>query len=308
MQTNVNSINAEVNLNGTLNPKSEVDKILSKTDLDWEVRKEDLVAQPSDLETPCAGLFRNDKHNYLGVVSKKYTIYQNRELVDTIMEAAKHFDLEIVNGGWLYDGERVYLQLELPSAFVGNSEVKRYITAMNSHNGRGSVVFGATNEILNMTERGVTSTKFFQVFKEMDKFRHTQSVHSRVNNAINGLFASITKENETTILMQKMAKCEVKDELLREIMFKCYKVDLNKELAQLPTRTQNRVKRITETLNGEINKQNGSMWGLFQGVLKNTELATPKNKTTDENTFGGSGKTINMKAYNIIANFVNQNA
>lgn len=303
MQTNVN--NAPVSAQETINPKVEVDKILNSTDLDWEVRMEDLVARPSNLETPCAGLFRDDTDTYLGVVSKKYTIYQNRELVDTIMEAAKHFDLEIVNGGWLYDGERVYLQLELPSAYVGKSEVKRYVTAMNSHNGRGSVVFGATNEILNITERGVESKKFFQVFKEMDKFRHTQSVHTRVNSAIQGLFGSITKENETTILMEKMAKLKVKDEVLREIMFKCYKVDLNKSIAELPTRTQNRIKQISQTLEGEINKQDGSMWGLFQGVLKNTENSTPKNKTTDENVYGGSGRTINMKAYNIIRNYVN---
>ncbi len=300
MQNSVETPQAE-----TLNAETEVTRILNETDLNWEVRLEDLVAKPSNLETPCAGLFRDDTDTYLGVVSKKYTIYQNRELVDTIMEAAKHFDLEIVNGGWLYDGERVYLQLELPSAYVGKSEVKRYVTAMNSHNGRGSVVFGATNEILNITERGVESKKFFQVFKEMDKFRHTQSVHTRVNSAIQGLFGSITKENETTILMEKMAKLKVKDEVLREIMFKCYKVDLNKSIAELPTRTQNRIKQISQTLEGEINKQDGSMWGLFQGVLKNTENSTPKNKTTDENVYGGSGRTINMKAYNIIRNYVN---
>jgi hypothetical protein len=299
MQTNVTAP-----ISATINSQTEVQKILSKTDLDWEVRKEDLVARPSDLETPCAGLFRNDTNYYLGVVSKRYTIYQNKELVDTIMEAAKHFDLEIASGGWLYDGERVYLQLELPSVYVGKSEVKRYITAMNSHNGKGSVVFGATNDILNITPRGVESKKFFQVFREMDKFRHTQSVHSRVNNAIQGLFSSITKENETTILMQKMAKLKVKDELLREIMFNCYKIDLNKSILDLPTRTQNRIKEISRNLDGEINKQDGSLWGLFQGVLKNTEYTTPKKISSDENVYAGSGRAVNMKAFNIIKNFI----
>jgi len=303
MQTNQNN----APMSATINSQSEVEKILTKTDLDWEVRMEDLVAMPSVLETPCAGLFRNDTNSYLGVVSKRYTIYQNKELVDTIMEAAKHFDLEIASGGWLYEGERVYLQLELPSIYVGKSEVKRFITAMNSHNGKGSVVFGATNDILNITPNGVESKKFFQVFREMDKFRHTQSVHTRVNNAIQGLFASITKENETTILMEKMAKLKVKDELLRKIMFECYKVDLNKTIADLPTRTQNRIKQISQTLEGEIDKQEGSMWGLFQGVLKNTEYSTPKKITSDENVFAGSGRAVNMKAFNIIKNFIEQN-
>jgi hypothetical protein len=302
MQTTVNAPTS-----ATINPQTEVQKILSKTDLDWEVRKEDLVAKPSDLETPCAGLFRNDTDCYLGVASKNYTIYQNKELVDMIMEAAKHFDLEIANGGWLFNGENVYLQLELPSVYVGNSEVKRYITAMNSHNGKGSVAFGATNDIFNITPNGVETYKFFQVFREMDKFRHTQTVHTRVNNAIQGLFASITKENKTTILMQKMANLKVKDELLREIMFNCYKVDLNKSIADLPTRTQNRIKEISRKLEGEIDKQDGSMWGLFQGVLKNTEYSTPKKISKDENVYAGSGRAVNVKAFNIIKNFIEKN-
>ena len=313
MQNNVNSYplngtvkKVETMNEETLNPRTEVEKILTKTDLDWSVRMEDLVAQPSNLETPCAGLFRDDTHNYLGVVSKKYTIYQNKELVDTIMEAAKNFNLEIVKGGWLFEGERVYVQLELPTIYVGNSEVKRFITAMNSHNGRGSVVFGATNEIINLTESGVTSTKFFRIFKEMDKFRHTQSVHSRVNSAVQGLFKSLTAENETTLLMKKMQETKLEDKVLRELLFKCYKVDLNENKETLPTRTKNRIERISNVLTGEVKKQEGSLWGLFQGVLRNTQLATPKNKTTDENVFGGSGRVVNMKAFNIISNYINQ--
>jgi hypothetical protein len=222
------------------------------------------------------------------------------------MEAAKNFNLEIVKGGWLFEGERVYLQLELPTIYVGNSKVKRFITAMNSHNGRGSVVFGATNEIINLTESGVSSTKFFQIFKEMDKFRHTQSVHSRVNSAVQGLFKSLTAENETTLLMKKMQETKLEDKVLRELLFKCYKVDLNENKETLPTRTKNRIERISNVLTGEVKKQEGSLWGLFQGVLRNTELATPKNKTTDENVFGGSGRVINMKAFNIISNYINQ--
>jgi hypothetical protein len=302
MQNSVNTAPTSA----TLNPQSEVERILTETELDWEVRMEDLVAQPSNLETPCAGIFRNDTDTYLGVVSKRYTIYQNKELVDTIMEAAKHFDLEIKKGGYLFDGERVYLQLELPDVYVGNSQVKRYITALNSHNGNGSLCFGATNEILNITPSGVESTRFFKIFKGLDKFRHSKNVHKTVEQAIRGMFASITSENKETLLMQKMAKLKVEDEVLREIMYKCYSVDINKTIAEMPTRTQNRVKAISDVLEGEVNKQDGSLWGLFQGVLKNTELNTPKGKTVEDNLFGITGRSINMKAYNIISDFINQ--
>jgi hypothetical protein len=288
----------------TLNAQSAVERILIETSLNWGVRLEPLISEPSGLETPMAGTFRNDTDNYLGVVSKSYTIYQNNELVDTIMEAAKHFDLEIKKGGYLYDGARVYLQLELPSVYVGKSEVKRYITALNSHNGMGSLCFGATNEILNITELGVESTRFFKVFRGLDKFRHSKNVHKRVEDAIQGMFRSITVENKETLLMQRMAKVKVEDEMLREMLYKCYQVDLNKTIAEMPTRTQNRVEKISNVLTGEINKQDGTLWGLFQGVLKNTEQSTPKGKTVEDNLFGGAGRTINMKAYNIIKDYL----
>lgn len=301
MQNSVETPQAE-----TLNAETEVTRILNETDLNWEVRLEDLVAMPSELETPMAGTFRNDADDCLGVVSKGYTIFQNNELVDTIMEAAKHFNLQIKKGGYLYKGARVYLQLELPSVYVGNSEVKRYVTALNSHNGMGSLCFGATNEIITMTELGVETQRFFKVFKGLDKFRHSKNVHKRVEDAIKGMFGSLTENNKETILMQKMAKVKVEDKLLREMLYKCYAVDLNKEIAELPTRTQNRVEKISNVLTGEINKQDGTLWGLFQGVLKNTSENTPKGKTVEDNLFGGTGRAVNMKAYNLIKDYLRE--
>ena len=88
-------------------------------------------------------------------------------------------------------------------------------------------------------------------------------------------------------------------------MFKCYKIDLNKSISELPTRTQNRIKQASSILEGEIKKQDGSMWGLFQGVLKNTELNSPKKNTIDDNVYAGSGRAINMKAFNVIKDYIN---
>lgn len=288
-----------------------VEKILDKTDLNWDVRKEDLIAISSldgqTLSTNLSGIYRNDNNNYLGSPSKKYTIYQNSELVETIALAGQQYDLDISEGGFLYDGQGVYLQMKLEDEFVGNSQIKRYITAVSSHNGLGSVGFGSTNNIINIDRQGnMSDAMFFRMYRNVDKFRHCSLVQKRVSNAVNQLFYTLTQDNENVLLMKKMADVKVTDEVLRDIIYQCYKVDLNKKLDDLKPREQEKIKKITETIDKEIKKEKGSCWGLFNGVLQNTKYSVPRTKNVKDYTMSGSGFNVNMKAYNSILEFINK--
>ena len=88
--------------------KTEIEKILIQTNLLWDVKKENLIYE-TGLITPSAGIFRMDNNQWLGTTSKKYTPYQNSELVLTIHIASQKLNLKIVGGGENYDGKRVYL-------------------------------------------------------------------------------------------------------------------------------------------------------------------------------------------------------
>ena len=65
------------------------------------------------------------KDIWLGTTSKKYTPYQNSELVLTIHVAGKAVDLKIIGGGSNYEGKRVFLLLQLPEEYVGNTKIER---------------------------------------------------------------------------------------------------------------------------------------------------------------------------------------
>ena len=103
--------------------RTEIEKILIETNLGWDVKKENLISE-NGLITPSAGIFRTDTDKWLGTTSQKYTPYQNSELVLTIHIAGQKLNLKIVGGGENFDGKRVYLLLELPNEFVGNSKIE----------------------------------------------------------------------------------------------------------------------------------------------------------------------------------------
>jgi len=285
-----------------LQPK--VKEILNKTNLNWDVRKEALVSVDKGLITPMAGIYRDDDDRYLGITSKKYTIYQNAELVETIYTAAKEFKLEINDGGALHEGSRVYLQLALPDEFVGNSQIKRYITAVNSHNGLGSVGFGSTNDILNVTPNGTTNNKFFRMYGAMDKFRHSSNVHERVRSAAHQLFQSLMQDKKTVEAFQAMSSTKLEDELLKSIMMKCYSIDLDVNKDELTPRQANKADKVATIITDEVKKEGNTVWGLFNGILRCTQQSMPKTKVANDYLMGGTGYNLNMKAFNTITKFL----
>ena len=294
--------------------QKEVKQILEDNKLDWDVRKEDLIAVSTfapngsegiHLPTPNSGIYRNDNNTHLGTTSKKYTCYQNSELVECIYEASKAVNLEITNGGWCYEGSRVFLDLKLEDVYVGNSKIKRSITCLNAHNGRGSVQFGATYTIISKTATGTKANKFTRIFGDNGKFYHYANVSSRVKSAISGLFESLAKENATIETMLAMTKVKVDEKLLHEIVKKCFRVDLNNTTGNVATRTLNNITAVSQVMTQQINNEEGTLWGLFNGILATTANRTPKNQSEEDYVKAGRGNLVNMKAFDIISNYLN---
>lgn len=276
--------------------------ILSDTGLNWDVRKEDLISKPSGLETPNAGVFRSDTNKWIGTTSKRYVLYQNHELANTIIEAASQFNLEVVEGGELDGGQRVFLQLELPMETIGKTDVKRYVTAMNSHNAKGSVAFGSTNNILSYNVR------FFRVFSQLDKFRHCSSVSEKVRVAVNQLFKTISQDKAMMDSFRMMAGVKLQDDLLQSVMESCFRIDPAKDQSDLSPRQLNRINNITDSVRATVRQEEGSVWGLFAGILNYTKNSVPKNRKEQDYVMSGAGYKTNLRAYETITNWLSKNA
>ena len=123
-------------------------EILDATGLNWTVRKSALYG-PNGEKTKSFGIFRNDTDNWLGTVRERYTPFQNHEMAETIVQASHGVDVPLTRGGELRGGGLIYLQAQLPDEFIGKSAVKRYITALNSHDGTTAIGFGSSSTVVS---------------------------------------------------------------------------------------------------------------------------------------------------------------
>ena len=286
--------------------------ILTATGLDWEVRKEDLVAISTNLESegqilepPNAGIYRCDNDKYLGTASKKYVPYQNNELVQTIYEASKEVGLHISQGGELYGGKRVYIKLDLPEQIIGDAVIKRQITTMSSHTGLSSVGFGSSNQIYtHNTKNGTKKVQFFRLYNSLDKFRHCAAASGRIKNAVSSLFQSLKEDEQLMNSFKSMAKTKCTDELLEMIVKNCFEVDINANQSKLTTRQLNRLNQIAQTVNYNVKSNGNSVWGLFTGILEANQNNCSSSKSQEDFLMAGTGYNVNMKAFNTISAFL----
>jgi hypothetical protein len=280
----------------------KVFEILESTNLNWSVRKEDLISV-SGLETPNSGIYRNDTNEWLGTTSKKYTPYQNAELVTTIVEASEHIGLEIAKGGILSKGKLVYVQMELKEEFIGNSQIKRYITALNSHNGTSSIGFGSSNEVV------VCQNSFFKIYKELAKFRHTQSASEKIKLAVMELKNTIMEDINLMNTFKLMDSVSLTDHAVHDLIKSCFGIDIDKK-EDLKKRTTNKLDLITEAINIELDLEGKTMWGLFNGVTRYTNHYASKNsptKTKEDYIMNGIGYNVNLNAYDTILGWIESN-
>jgi len=292
-------IDVTENQNLSIEKNMKVFSILEETGLNWSVRKEDLITQ-TGLQTPNSGIYRNDTNEWLGTTSKKYTPYQNAELVTTIVEASEDIGLKIKKGGTLSNGKLVYVQMELKEEFIGASEVKRYITALNSHNGTSSIGFGSSNEVV------ICQNSFFKIYKEMQKFRHTQSAGEKVKLAVMELKNTIMEDINLMNTFKLMDSIKVEDKAVHDLIKSCFGIDIDKDHKK---RTANKLELINNAIDIEFELEGRTMWGLFNGVTRYTNHYASKNtqKSKEDYIMNGAGYNVNINAYDTILGWIEQN-
>jgi hypothetical protein len=292
-------IDVTENQNLSIEKNMKVFSILEETGLNWSVRKENLISE-SGLTTPNSGIYRNDTNEWLGTTSKKYTPYQNAELVTTILEASEDIGLKIEKGGTLSNGKLVYVQMELKEEFIGVSQVKRYITALNSHNGTSSIAFGSSNEVV------ICQNSFFKIIKEMKKFRHTQSAGEKVKLAVMEMKNTIMEDINLMNTFKLMDSIKVEDEAIHNLIKSCFGIDIDKDHKK---RTSNKLELINNAIDIEFELEGRTMWGLFNGITRYTNHYGSKNthKSKEDYIMNGVGYNVNINAYDSILNWIDKN-
>ena len=276
--------------------------LLEATGLNWTVNKEQLFTAEG-IKTESYGIIRNDSNEWLGTVGKKYVPMQNWELAENIIEATEGVGLSTTRGGELKGGGKIYLQAELPNEFIGRSDVKRYITALNSHDGSSSIGFGSSSTVV------VCQNTFFQAYKGLDKFRHFSSANGRIKDAISDLRKALELDQSLMDNFKRMADMEMKDEVVERVIRKVFAVDPSSPQKEHSTRKVNQINAFASALNKEIQLEGKTIWGLFNGVTRYTNhIAAPSNvqEKNDYLMTGGGYKMANT-AYETIMSWILEN-
>mgnify|MGYP003645988332 FL=1 len=278
--------------------------LLSDTGNAWNVLDLPLTSTHEDgtiLTTTSRGLFRSDNNLNLGVVGSRYEVMQNDVLAETLVDLQSQFGGDL-RGGNLQDSKKVYFQLSLAEANIGNYQnngVKRYITCLNSHDGSSSIGFGSTNEVV------ICSNTFHTALSDISKFRHTASASDRLAQAIKGFESAMNGEAKVIENYHNMASAEITQDIVTKVINNLFNPKA-KDVAELSTRTKNNVQMFAKAYNIEKEQKGGeNLWTLFNAVTRYTNHMEKKEKDLNH-LMVGAGYKKNLVAYDTIVRWLQE--
>jgi phage/plasmid-like protein (TIGR03299 family) len=280
--------------------------LVNKSGLSWTIEKEPLVS-PTGRITDNYGLFRSDNGYCVGIHKKRYVHCDNYELANLLVYASSSIqDLSVENakGGLFKGGSKVYMQIPLPSVQVGNAQVTRHLTALNSHDGSTSIALGTTQTVVSC------QNTFYKAYRSQDMERviHSKNMKDRLNSISKVLEMTIANDMQTIEIFRKMAQTSSTPIIVEELKHLVFNVDSSQEDLELSTRKTNLMAKFDKSISVEYGEQGDNLWGLFNAVTRYTNHEMKANYKTNnnlENVMIGQGARINQVAYNYLSQFTN---
>lgn len=281
----------------------KVFELLESTGLNWTVNKVPLFSDDGK-PTGSFGMFRNDNNKWLGTVSEAYEPMQNHELADLVVTAtgseAIGDAIGSFVGGAIDSGKKTYIQMELPSVRIGNSVVRRYITALNSHDGSRSISFGATNRVMTC------GNMFHRMYSDsaMRRYRHSQSASDKIREAISTMGQAAKLEKDVIKVLEASADRRPTARSMQDFLLRVYEHGLGiKDMDKPMTPAQNKiVDELHQCIETEISIHGRTAWALFNGATRyaNYHVNSPD---IEKSLLLGKSYRINSAAYEALESF-----
>lgn len=278
------------------NINQRVFDLLEKTGLNWEVSKEPLISSIDNAPTEAYGTFKKTSRQFLGMVRDRYAVYQNYQLAESIIMAADSINVDYTDGGEMKGGRRVFLQASLPDEFIGKSNVKRNLTALNSHDGSTSIAFGSSNTVV------VCENTFFRAYRDLTKFRHSISAPEKVKSLAMDMNAAILADEQLMNNFKRMAEVPLRDEMIEKVIRRIFNVSGTTKQEDISTRKTNIIQSFADALDTEIKLEGATIWGLFNAVTRYTNhIAAPANPSAKQDyLMVGTGYRLSNLTYEML--------
>lgn len=291
------------------NPENayHVGELLDKFGLSWKVSKEGLNL-PSGQPSGYFGIVREDTQSCFTTCKDSYMPFQNSELAEMLIRISEQIGYEIHSGGLFNGGGKVYLQLKSPNKIQGiganNDSVNGFLTGINSHDGTTSLKWGETNITISCRNTFMYASKALK-----QSARHTQSIHSRVEDAIRTLQGVVLEETNLFDKFIQLSSIAVKPAHIAQVVKDITAVDIMdnnyKRNEKNTTYSINRTNDLLASISVEMKQKGETLWGLMSGVTNYTTHKLPvpvRDNARLESLYTGSGFSINNEAFsNILA-------
>lgn len=284
MKTSVNKHMNHVN-------NDQVNAMLDRFGLNWLVEKRPLFfqANESDKKTKYFGVIRTDINKCFGAMTKQYEPFQNHEMAELVLRISDVIGKPVTHGKVFKEGRRVAMQIELEPITVGDDTIKRYATAINSHDGSTSLRWGTTGITVSC------DNQFSALRKDLkSSAKHTGNMRQLIDNSFRTL--EKLEKADTTLYetFQRMTEYYVDKKLVGDVIEKVSKVDprnIDAEKLHSPRRI-NISKELTESIAKEMSYKGQTLWGLFSGITHYTTHKSGTDLTREESKLiGGLQKT-----------------
>tara|TARA_R110002153_G_scaffold52187_1_gene146407 strand:- start:1841 stop:2809 length:969 start_codon:yes stop_codon:yes gene_type:complete len=295
-----------INKNKMNNLNNDTFNLLDTTGTNYTVNKLPLYALNGEtfdtMETNSFGMFRNDTGAWLGTVGDRYTAIQNKDLAEIIVKIKSEFGGDI-KGGSFKGGAKVYYQNSLPDHVINEHKIKRFITCLNSHDGSGSVSFGASNTVV------ICDNQFHAMSKELETFRHTSNAETRLKLAVENFKLQLEREKNIINTFDKMNEVKLDENIVSMVIENMFKVKRDADIKDISTRKQNQMLTFDKVCAKELNEKGATLWGLFNSVTYYTNHIQASNNRTERvsNVMNGAGARLNAQTYSIINKYMNDN-
>jgi phage/plasmid-like protein (TIGR03299 family) len=306
--------------NSNLSREEVIFEVLQATGLNWSVRREKIVGETSGLVVPDkVRVFRSDNGSYLGCVGDGYTTLQNADMVSLVYDSAKEvFDPNSefrhpwnnsetlgtfgnMGGGSLKNGNRVFVQLQLPELHIGKSGIKRFITGTNGHDGTHGFGFGTSNQVI------CCANTFAIANRDLAKIKHTSSMQQKIDEAVKSLRKVLEFEEKQMEVFEIASNRAFDKKHIQDIVLSVFGKSVDSKTDEVSTRMKNQMIEFSADINQSIQEQGETLWALFNGVTRYTNHTT-KAKDKDFGLMFGTEAQTNQRAYETMVGWLKEPA
>ena len=298
MSMEINQFGQLVDTHNELVSASNTAVLLDRFGLNWVVEKQPLLL-PSGKPSGLFGVVRKDTDTCFTSASEQYEVFQNQELADLVQEVGQVVGVDVAKGGLFNNGGKVYLQIPLGDKQVGNDTIKRFATALNSHDGTTALKWGASNITISCSNTFNAASKSLE-----NSVRHYKNMRQAVEASLSAV-KNIQLQDETLFeQFQRLADKSASKEHVQKVIQAVTGVDTSLKASDaekaFSTRARNQAYDLATSITREMSYKGDNLWGLFSGVTHYTTHKAGRNGTREVSKMAGALQKTDQRVFDLV--------